>query len=158
MSDRVPPTRSERFWAKVDRSAGPNGCWPFTGAVNEHGYGVFQNRGSRRAHRYAFLIHHGVPAEGDVDHTCHNDSGCELVDDCPHRRCCNPRHLEDVTHAENVRRGNAHLTRVIYGPDVQTHCKNGHEFTDENTWRDKAGHRYCRTCNRNKQRNRRRRA
>jgi hypothetical protein len=30
----------------------------------------------------------------------------------------------------------------------QTHCKNGHELTPENTltWHKKRGHRACRTC------------
>jgi hypothetical protein len=41
------------------------------------------------------------------------------------RRCCNPRHLEAVTQAENNRR--AARDNPI------THCKNGHEFTPENT-------------------------
>jgi len=29
----------------------------------------------------------------------------------------------------------------------KTHCKYGHEFTEENTRTDKKGHRRCRTCN-----------
>ena len=140
------PTRSERFWRKVDRTGGPDACWPFTGSVNDHGYGIFYTPGGSRAHRYAFMLENGAPAAGDVDHTCHNGSGCTKVDDCPHRRCCNPRHLDDVSHAENVRRGNAHVSRVIYGPAVQTHCKWGHEFTEENTWRNRHGHRFCRAC------------
>ena len=148
------PTRSERFWVKVDRSGGPDACWPFTGSINQHGYGIFATPNSRRAHRYAYMLENGTPAVGEVDHTCHNGAGCTKVDDCPHRRCCNPRHLEDVPHAVNVRRGNAKITRRIYGPDVQTHCKHGHEFTEENTYVDRAGHRYCRACAREKQRQR----
>lgn len=152
---RLSPTKSERFWAKVDRSSGPDSCWPWTGAVNDHGYGVFSGGETRRAHRYAYLMEHGSMPKGEIDHTCHNGSGCALVDDCPHRRCCNPRHLEDVSHAENTRRGDARVTTRIYGPEVQSHCKHGHEFTEENTWRNKFGHRYCRTCARNYQRERR---
>ena len=30
----------------------------------------------------------------------------------------------------------------------KTHCKHGHEFTAENTWIDRCGHRQCRTCRR----------
>ncbi len=28
----------------------------------------------------------------------------------------------------------------------KTHCKWGHEFTPENTWRNKDGHRWCKAC------------
>ena len=31
---------------------------------------------------------------------------------------------------------------------MKTHCKHGHEFTPENTWRNAQGHRWCRECNR----------
>lgn len=145
------PTRSERFWSKVDRSGGPDACWPFLGSTNATGYGVFHTPTSRKAHRYAYALENGSPASGDVDHTCHNSSGCTKVNDCPHRRCCNPRHLEDVTHAENVRRGNATAPTNIYGPAVQTHCKWGHEFTADNTRLDRNGYRYCRACAREHQ-------
>ena len=34
---------------------------------------------------------------------------------------------------------------------LKTHCKNGHEFTEENTWIEKTGARHCRTCHRIRQ-------
>jgi len=30
--------------------------------------------------------------------------------------------------------------------DAKTHCKHGHEYTPENTYRNCRGHRECRTC------------
>lgn len=35
---------------------------------------------------------------------------------------------------------------------LKTHCKYGHEFTKENTYRDKRNARHCKTCNRENQR------
>jgi len=48
-----------RFWAKVDRSAGPNACWPWLGKKDRDGYGEFEfkarpNRWQWRAHRFAY--------------------------------------------------------------------------------------------------------
>lgn len=34
------------------------------------------------------------------------------------------------------------------GKDAKTHCTNGHEYTPENSGRDSAGWRFCRTCSR----------
>lgn len=39
------------------------------------------------------------------DHLCHDPEVCKLGDKCPHRSCCNWRHLEPVTNRENVLRG-----------------------------------------------------
>lgn len=48
---------------------------------------------------------------------------------CRNRACCNVKHLEIVSHRENILRG--------VGPAAKhaqmTHCINGHEFTPENT-------------------------
>ena len=42
----------ERFWSKADRSGGPEACWPWMAARNEHGYGVMRIEGRNvRAHR-----------------------------------------------------------------------------------------------------------
>lgn len=55
--------------------------------------------------------------------------------------CVNPAHLEPATGAENMRRYGERLTR----------CRQGHEFTEENTYFRKDGNggpRGCRACNR----------
>lgn len=103
-----------RLWAKIE-VRGPDECWPWTGSVNGDpvygGYGQIREaeRGSRtlRVHRVVYELTYGQVPEGRVvDHTCHNGSGCEgRGPTCLHRRCCNPAHLEAVTHAENMSRG-----------------------------------------------------
>lgn len=96
----VPRPVVDRFWEKV--SPEPNsGCWLWTAAVNQYGYGVLgigsQFDGSRRnvlAHRLALRLFKTDPPEHlDVDHLCRVPS------------CVNPDHLEIVTHRENVMRG-----------------------------------------------------
>lgn len=120
-----------RFWAKVDVSAGPSGCWLWTAARNDLGYGRFTVRPRQMdAHRWAWLLTTGsLPAKGlELDHLCRNPP------------CVNPAHLEPVTHRENQIRGHG-----VSGRARWTHCTNGHEYTPENTARHH-GRRECRTC------------
>jgi hypothetical protein len=125
------------FWAKVDKS---DGCWDWTGYKTATGYGRVQ--GTKYAHRVAYELQVGPIPDGlEIDHLCRN------------RGCVNPAHLEVVTHQENQLRGN--------GPcglnARKTHCPRGHEYTEKNT-RVYQGHRMCRTCRRDDERERRRRA
>lgn len=143
---------NDRFLAKVDTSAGPESCWPWTGYVDteENGYGQFWNGEALvRAHRHAFEIAKGPIPEGLViDHTCHNESDCQDVP-CQHRACCNPSHLEAVTQSINSIRG-----RSGDHQSAKTHCPNGHPYSVENTLVRRGGrHRVCRECNRVHQRN-----
>jgi HNH endonuclease len=68
---------SERFWAKVDKTAGlgPKGeCWEWRGTTNEHGYGRIRvSRRSLLAHRVAWMLEHGwIPSSVHVLHKCDN--------------------------------------------------------------------------------------
>lgn len=147
-----------RYWAKVDRR-GPDECWPWTASVDGHSYGqlairIDGRRTNERAHRMALALAGRPAAPGQpVDHLCHTrDSSCPGGPACLHRRCQNPAHLEPVSVTENNRRDR----------ERRTHCRRGHEFTPENTiWRrDTRGYRdqrFCRTCHRDKQNERRRR-
>lgn len=91
---------AERFWSKVTRG-GPDECWPFQEkARTPHGYGrVWADGRVRPAHAVAYELAHGALPEGtEPHHTCGNPP------------CCNPAHLEAVTHAENLRRSPLALT------------------------------------------------
>ena len=102
-------------------------CLVWTGNA-PHGYGTFWYEGKKvRAHRFAYERFVGRIPEGlELDHLCRVT------------RCVNPDHLEPVTRAENLRRASWPNAR-------KTHCKRGHEFTSDNTYRWR-GHRVCRTC------------
>jgi len=85
----------ERFWEKVDKSSGVNGCWLWTGAKANYGYGVI-GRGRRsdgivRAHVLSYEWANGpVPAGMVVCHSC----------DTP--ACVNPDHLFAAPQTENI--------------------------------------------------------
>jgi len=96
-------TLEERFWEKVERF-GEDGCWFWLGSLNALGYGQFfsgkySSSGyaiPARSHRLAYELLIGPIPEGQLlDHLCRNPS------------CVNPAHLEPVSPAVNVRRGNS---------------------------------------------------
>ena len=122
---------SDRLMEKVMPE--PNsGCWLWIGGLDGKGYGQIKHQGKhRRTHRIAYELFVGpVPQGLELDHLCRV------------RECCNPAHLEPVTHSVNMRR-----SPITYGKN-QTHCKHGHEFTPENTYIGAPGKRYCRACGR----------
>jgi len=120
----------------------PNsGCWLWLGWLNKNGYGRMklgsEKGGTMRqpmAHRASYEFYKGPIPEGmELDHICSV-------------RCCvNPDHLEVVTHRENI---NLTVQRGRYRNQnmKKSHCKHGHEFTEENTYISKKNWRYCRTC------------
>jgi hypothetical protein len=136
----VSPGTVERFWPKVDKTSSPDGCWLWTAALSQAGYGAFgaeRVNGRNRfvhAHRFAYELLVGPIPEGlQLDHLCRN------------RACCNPAHLEPVTLRENLMRGNTVAARN----SIKTHCKHGHPFDLENTRIDpRTGNRACWTCRR----------
>jgi predicted DNA-binding protein (UPF0251 family) len=81
-----------RFWSKVNKSAGPDGCWLWTASAHPRGYGRFGLRGRTvYAHRLSYELAYGDILDGlDV---CHS---------CDHPSCQNPAHLFAGTRGDNM--------------------------------------------------------
>jgi len=84
----------ERTLSKVERIP-LSGCWLFTGAVNEHGYGIVGTGGrgmpNDRAHRITYRHFRGEIPDGKI--VCH---ACDVPS------CCNPEHLFLGTYKDNT--------------------------------------------------------
>jgi len=127
---------SERFWAKVDRSAGHDGCWPWTGLFFRGGYGRFWVGPGIDipAHVWAWEQVNGpVPAGLQLDHFR-----------CDNPPCVNPAHLRPTTPRENTLRGNTITAFNL----AKTHCPQDHPYDETNTYWRRDGARACRKCQR----------
>lgn len=97
-------TVEERFFALVNKDGMycdklKSNCWEWLGS-KVNGYGRFWISGRNvRAHIFSYTLVHGNINDGlETDHLCRN------------RSCCNPEHLERVTHSINVQRSFAART------------------------------------------------
>lgn len=135
---------TQRLLSHIDQR-GEDQCWPWTSTISPTGYGmsVKPGGGSTGVHRLVYQAFVGEIPEGqDIDHLCHLPEACVGGPTCPHRRCCNPRHLAPEEPVANTMRGNS--PSAINAR--KTHCQNGHEFNQVNTYVNPKGHRTCRPC------------
>lgn len=109
------------------------GCWLWNGPVGTHGYAeIYANGKEYLAHRFMYEQNIGpIPKGHHVHHTCET------------RRCVNPLHLRLLTPREHMLASPQNQAHQLM---LQTHCKRGHEFTQQNTYISKRGHRKCRAC------------
>lgn len=104
----------ERFWSKVDKSAGPDGCWIWTKSVFKNtGYGQATSikilPGSPQsavttAHRQAWLIVNGPVGEhvSPISGKLITNKLCHQCPNGSNRLCCNPSHLIEGTDKINA--------------------------------------------------------
>lgn len=133
-----------------------NGCWLWTGGTTHEPDGrvkygkLGESIGGGKvryhlAHRLSYEHHVGsIPGDLTIDHLCRV------------KLCVNPAHMEPVPIAENVRRAAdvnwpGRRDPAVKPMTERSHCKNGHEFTEENTlWHSRpkrrSAERVCRTC------------
>lgn len=85
---KVPRAKLEKIWEQVNRSAGPEECWPWMGSPDWAGYGRLRltlDGRSRfvKAHRVVYMLAHPSSTA---------DSS-RVKQRCLNRLCCNPIHL-----------------------------------------------------------------
>lgn len=135
--DRLPANMRTRIAvAPSPNDALEEPCWLWTGSCATNGYGHVKIGGKlRTTHQVTYELHHGhpVPPGLEPDHLCRI------------KRCCQPAHLEAVTHQVNIQRHFA----------TKTHCNYGHPLSGPNLVMSR-GRRECRTCNNKRKRDRRR--
>ena|SRR3990167_9907799 len=132
----------DRFWAKVLKT---DFCWVWTARsyirdkhrpnASRYKYGMFdvswRPTKSIPAHRMAYILANGcIPNDLQIDHLCRNTL------------CVNPKHLEAVTHRENLIRSpslnmQAHRNKT---------CTKGHPLTKENAYVHKNKNPRCKIC------------
>lgn len=134
-------TTIQRWAAKVRLPTEPGGCWGWTGATTDVGYGALGVEGRNvYAHRYSFERFIGlIPERMQLDHFRMNPGPRHAP--CS-RACVNPAHLEPVTQRTNLLRGTGPSARHA----AQTHCVHGHLLGGDNLQVTARGWRICLTC------------
>lgn len=124
----------ESVWAWIFPE--PNtACWLWGRGLNSGGYGTISIGGRpgllvhRLLHETAYMP---KPGKYVLDHLCRQ------------RACCNPEHLEAVTHRINLLRG----TGFAAVNAAKDECIHGHAFDEKNTHITRKGRRSCRACHR----------
>ena len=82
----------DKFWSRVDKSAGPKGCWPWMGGKQSDGYGHFRvGKVIVAVHRLAYeLVTGQLLGPLHALHSC--DCNC----------CCNPDHIYPGLDGDNA--------------------------------------------------------
>ena len=83
-------TREDKFWSRVNIRQ-KSECWEWKAYKMKKGYGVVWFRGKYwYTHRLAYFLHTQKNIRNHICHSCDNPA------------CCNPNHLWEGTHQQNM--------------------------------------------------------
>jgi hypothetical protein len=94
-------------------------CWIWTASLRD-GYGQISIGTRPQQMRSSHVVLYEITV-GEVP------AGCELDHLCRNRACCNPDHLDPVTHLENILRSPEALAAINAR---KTACSQGHELSE----------------------------
>ena len=108
-------------------------CVEWQGAKSERGYG------RKGVNGFVWYVHRWVMAQVHGEDAI---KGKVVMHLCDNPACFRYDHLQIGTQSENMRDWSEKFDNA-----AKTHCPQGHEYTDENTYRYRNG-RVCRACHR----------
>ena len=131
--DKLPDSFRDKIVISITNFYNDSPCWEWIASLNNKGYGRFMyERTAWLSHRFAYTVLVETIQDGlELDHLCRN-----II-------CCNPSHLEAVTHQENMLRGKNMCFQI---KSNKTHCPKDHLYDEENTYYYPNGRRGCRIC------------
>lgn len=87
----VGETFEERFWSRVNRTSDTTQCWEWMAGRGSNGYGEIKFNGKPYgSHIIAWYLTNQIMPTLQILHSCDN------------KVCCNPNHLREGTHQENM--------------------------------------------------------
>jgi hypothetical protein len=125
---------------RIDRDDS-TGCWNWTATIR-NGYPVMQWKGKPcGAHRIFAHMFLGFPLDNRL--VCHR---------CDNPKCVNPAHLFIGTNEDNMR--DMREKGRNRPRSSTTECPAGHPYNPQNTTYNSKGYKFCKLCNRNRNRER----
>lgn len=121
-----------RILQRIKRNS--NNCWIWQGPLMSSGYGIIFTSSPKQS-----FSTHRVMLEAWLDREIR--IGMEVHHICENKRCCNPKHMREVTHAEHMK---IHWQNYT---SKKTHCPKGHPYS-QTRYLDSAGRQRCRVCQR----------
>lgn len=115
-------------------------CYLYVGYVTKYGYGEIHLTPKRkeRTHRLSAWIF--------LDYDLESNLQINHKTICSNSNCWNFNHIYIGNQLENMQDAIIIGTHINVKNSGKTHCKNGHEFTEENTSINKKGCKICRIC------------